>query len=80
MEQNQYFGGDWTTEKLERVKKYLQAYVRIMNKQNFRFLYIDAFAGTGYVELKINKRIKYFFTIGFKAEQRFIQGSALFPN
>ena len=52
MEQNQYFGGDWTTEKLERVKKYLQAYVRIMNKQNFRFLYIDAFAGTGYVELK----------------------------
>ena len=33
LEQNQYFGGDWTTEKLERVKKYLQAYVRIMNKQ-----------------------------------------------
>ena len=32
LEQNQYFGGDWTAEKLERVKKYLQAYVRIMNK------------------------------------------------
>lgn len=42
------FGGDWTEEKLKRVKKYLVAYARIMNKQSFRFAYIDAFAGTGY--------------------------------
>ena len=42
------FGGDWTTEKLERVRKYLGAYTTIMNGQNFRFAYIDAFAGTGY--------------------------------
>jgi len=44
----QQFGGDWTGEKLERVRKYLVAYATIMNKQQFRFAYIDAFAGTGY--------------------------------
>ena len=44
----QNFGGDWTTEKLERVRKYLSAYATIMRNQNFHFAYIDAFAGTGY--------------------------------
>jgi three-Cys-motif partner protein len=44
----QQFGGDWTSEKLERVRKYLVAYATIMSKQKFRFAYIDAFAGTGY--------------------------------
>jgi three-Cys-motif partner protein len=42
------FGGQWTEEKLRRVKKYLVAYATIMNKQQFRFAFIDAFAGTGY--------------------------------
>jgi three-Cys-motif partner protein len=44
----QQFGGDWTAEKLERVRKYLVAYANIMRNQGFRFAYIDAFAGTGY--------------------------------
>ena len=44
----QSFGGSWTTEKLERVRKYLSAYATIMKRQNFHFAYIDAFAGTGY--------------------------------
>ena len=48
----QRFGGDWTAEKLERVRKYLAAYATIMHNQNFRFAYIDAFAGTGYRTLK----------------------------
>lgn len=48
----QKFGGDWTAEKLERVRKYLVAYATIMRAQNFRFAYIDAFAGTGYNTLK----------------------------
>ena len=49
MRQNQQnFGGDWTTEKLERVRKYLKAYATIMKDRNFHFAYIDAFAGTGY--------------------------------
>ncbi len=46
------FGGKWTTEKLELVRKYLAAYATIMAKQHFRFAYIDAFAGTGYRSLK----------------------------
>ncbi len=48
----QLFGGDWTTEKLERVRKYLAAYVIALKKQGFHLLYIDAFAGTGYRTLK----------------------------
>ena len=44
----QQFGGGWTAEKLERIRKYLVAYAKIMQKQKFRFAYIDAFAGTGY--------------------------------
>ena len=49
----QEFGGPWTEHKLECVKKYLSAYTTIMAKQRFfRFAYIDAFAGTGYRELK----------------------------
>ena len=46
------FGGDWTEQKLECVRKYLRAYTTIMSKQPFRFAYIDAFAGTGYREME----------------------------
>lgn len=49
---SQKFGGDWTEQKLECVRKYLRAYTTIMNKYSFHFAYIDAFAGTGYRELK----------------------------
>lgn len=43
------FGGDWTTEKLERVRKYLKAYTTIFAKQSWaQTIYVDAFAGTGY--------------------------------
>jgi three-Cys-motif partner protein len=49
----QKFGGDWTEDKLERVRKYLAAYTKIMNKRPYlRYAYIDAFAGTGYREVK----------------------------
>jgi len=45
------FGGDWTSDKLERVRKYLCAYTTIF-KMNvrasyFTTIYVDAFAGTG---------------------------------
>lgn len=46
------FGGSWTEEKLELVRKYLVAYATIMNKQPYNFAYIDAFAGTGFYERK----------------------------
>ena len=49
-EAKQSFGGRWTAEKLERLRKYLHAYVQILDKQPWceEFCYIDAFAGTGY--------------------------------
>lgn len=51
MKQHQ-FGGNWTQEKLERVRKYLQAYTTIFannpRAQNLKTIYVDAFAGSGY--------------------------------
>lgn len=45
------FGGDWTREKLERVRKYLQAYTTIFHGNErasyFTTYFVDAFAGTG---------------------------------
>jgi three-Cys-motif partner protein len=46
------FGGEWTTQKLEVLAKYLHAYTTALRKQPFEKLYIDAFAGTGYREAK----------------------------
>lgn len=51
----QQFGGDWTQLKLDCVSKYLRAYTKIMTQREFHFMYIDAFAGTGYRELKNDK-------------------------
>lgn len=41
------FGGDWTDRKLLAVKSYFEAYAKVLQNQQFRKLYIDAFAGTG---------------------------------
>ncbi|WP_087754150.1 three-Cys-motif partner protein TcmP [Paraburkholderia caledonica] len=45
------FGGEWTEQKLEALRKYLEAYRKIFsaneNARFFKTLYIDAFAGTG---------------------------------
>jgi three-Cys-motif partner protein len=47
------FGGTWTEIKLKVLEKYLSAYAKILRKtQYYRFAYIDAFAGTGYVKDK----------------------------
>jgi len=48
----QQFGGEWTTEKLLRVQKYLVAYTNALKNQPFRLVYMDAFAGTGYRNIK----------------------------
>ncbi len=46
------FGGNWTQEKLTRVKKYLSAYTTIFTSNTaaswYKTVYVDAFAGTGY--------------------------------
>ena len=47
------FGGNWTTIKLEILKKYLNAYTTILIKiPYYKTAYIDAFAGTGYIKDK----------------------------
>jgi three-Cys-motif partner protein len=49
----QKFGGKWTELKLDCVRRYLDAYRQVMKKQrHLKTHYIDAFAGTGYVELR----------------------------
>ena len=45
------YGGSWTIEKLDILEKYLDAYTTALKGQPFKLAYIDAFAGTGYVEL-----------------------------
>jgi three-Cys-motif partner protein len=42
------FGGEWTSTKLDILRRYLEAYLKVMKKQPFETWYIDAFAGTGY--------------------------------
>lgn len=46
------FGGPWTEEKLNRLKKYLSAYTNIftqnLNAKYFNTMYVDAFAGSGF--------------------------------
>lgn len=60
------FGGDWTVQKLNILKGYLDAYTTALKRQPFSLVYIDAFAGTGYVELGQ----------GSTEAKKFIEGSA----
>ena len=48
------FGGAWTLMKLAVLEKYLSAFTVALSKQHFRLIYVDAFAGTGRCELKID--------------------------
>ena len=50
--QAQMFGGDWTEEKLDMLRKYLRAYTTALKRQPFGLMYIDAFAGSGYRQAK----------------------------
>lgn len=50
------FGGGWTKQKLKVLRKYLSAYTTALKRQPFKTAYIDAFAGTGYRELKDDRR------------------------
>ena len=78
----QVFGRDWTEEKLARIRKYLPAYTTILRKYNYRYAYIDAFAGTGYRELRDkelqgeNIQIPLFPELAEQATQDFMDGSA----
>ncbi len=56
MGENQ-FGGTWTQNKLECLRKYLEAYRTIFTKnqaaRHFTTTYVDAFAGSGQISTKI---------------------------
>ncbi|WP_033068768.1 three-Cys-motif partner protein TcmP [Thalassospira australica] len=41
------FGGRHTEIKLNVIQRYLEAYLHVMSGQNYRNIYVDAFAGTG---------------------------------
>ena len=45
------FGGDWTRSKLEILESYLDRYTTVMKRNSFHLWYVDAFAGTGYVNV-----------------------------
>ena len=65
------FGGEWTRIKLEILRKYLDAYTSALREKPFKnktfeLVYIDAFAGTGGIE--INSK-------GYNEVKEFIDGS-----
>jgi len=53
MTQQETFGGNWTQDKLERLARYLSAYVKVFKNQHWaKTIYVDAFAGTGKIPVK----------------------------
>lgn len=46
------FGGPWTDDKLNIIQKYLSAYTIALKNYSFKKVYIDAFAGSGGVNIK----------------------------
>ena len=43
----QSFGGQWTGDKLEILRQYLDKYTTALKNQQFNLIYVDAFAGDG---------------------------------
>ncbi len=76
----QLFGGDWTEIKLDVLGKYLAAYTTALKRTRFKKLYIDAFAGTGYREQRLNvdESEAFLFEDGLdeNESQQFLEGSA----
>lgn len=72
------FGGSWTEDKLERVRRYLEAYMKILrNYPQLVPTYVDAFAGTGYRDRSPSEDGDQLPLIEFDhAETQFIEGSA----
>jgi three-Cys-motif partner protein len=76
------FGGDWTAEKLERVRKYLAAYTVIFahnpKAQKLISIYVDAFAGTGYRTKppQLDEQTRLFEELAEPEAEAFLKGSA----
>jgi len=72
----QMFGGSWTDQKLNILCEYLVAYTKALKKQPFKLLYIDAFAGTGYREVKGGDESPELGLEELEEAQKFLDGSA----
>ena len=48
------FGGAWTIKKLEILEDYLNAYTTALKNKSFTLIYIDAFAGAGRIERRLD--------------------------
>ena len=74
----QNFGGDWTEDKLGRVVEYLHRYNLALKNQQFTREYIDAFAGTGYREVRdvLGKEGLLFPELVEPEVKQFLDGSA----
>ena len=76
------FGGHWTEDKLDRIQKYLQAYITIFTRnpkaQKLETIYVDAFAGTGHrAKRRSDKDSELLFPEWQEKEtQDFLKGSA----
>jgi three-Cys-motif partner protein len=78
---NHKFGGNWTTEKLEVLSKYLRAYCKIFksnkNAQYFETIYVDAFAGTGYRRVDTTNDLVLLPDLDQQDTQKYLKGSAV---
>lgn len=83
MDAGQTFGGGWTEEKLKLLTKYLKAYLTIFTKNPrarlLHTVYVDAFAGAGYIRRpqKDTSQIDLFEDLAADDAQEFIKGSAV---
>jgi len=76
--QTQMFGGDWTELKLAMLRKYLSRYTTALKNKPFELVYIDAFAGTGYREVRGGEEDQglLFPDLADQEPQSFLEGSA----
>lgn len=77
------WGGNWTELKLEAFEYYVDAYLKIMNAQKFKYngwpttIYFDGFAGSGIREASSQKEVENLFADYFiDEESELYRGSA----
>lgn len=77
------FGSQWTSEKLQILRAYLNAYLLALKNQPFRKIYVDGFAGSGYIQQPISKidissesQLSFFDDFKDENYERLIEGSA----
>jgi len=70
------FGGEWTREKLDRIKEYLVNYKIALKNKPFKLGYTDAFAGTGYVNQKDDNLQPFLPEFSEDEVKDFFEGSA----